>query len=375
MPGESKIRFGMAAVKGVGGGAVEEILRARKDSKFISVEDFAKRVSSSKFNKKAWDSLIKSGGFDQFGDRADLLFNLETIQAFASKVQKEAASGQTDLFGGLPGMAALQPTITMQTSPTQYTSKERLAWERELLGLYISAHPLDEYDAYFAEQTIPLMQMKPDVDGKKMTIGGIVNTVRTIVTKSGSKMAFVAIEDKTGESEIIVFPKLFEQVGAKLQQDAVIRASGKASARDRDGNLGTEAKLIADELVLVSDGELQGYESTGRKMTVPAGRAPVSAYRKQAPKPAAASAPSQPRPPVSAPVIKKLFVHIKNPDNHEALLALKQTCSRFPGVSDVVLVLGSEKASAIKLPFRVDGDGELLGELVKLFGEDCVTLK
>ena len=375
VPGESKIRFGMAAVKGVGGGAVEEILRARKDSKFISVEDFAKRVSSSKFNKKAWDSLIKSGGFDQFGDRADLLFNLETIQAFASKVQKEAASGQTDLFGGLPGMAALQPTITMQTSPTQYTSKERLAWERELLGLYISAHPLDEYDAYFAEQTIPLMQMKPDVDGKKMTIGGIVNTVRTIVTKSGSKMAFVGIEDKTGESEIIVFPKLFEQVGAKLQQDAVIRASGKASARDRDGNLGTEAKLIADELVLVSDGELQGYESTGRKMTVPAGRAPVSAYRKQAPKPAAASAPSQPRPPVSAPVIKKLFVHIKNPDNHEALLALKQTCSRFPGVSDVVLVLGSEKASAIKLPFRVDGDGELLGELVKLFGEDCVTLK
>lgn len=375
VPGENKIRFGMAAVKGVGGGAVEEILRARKDSKFISVEDFAKRVSNSKFNKKAWDSLIKSGGFDQFGDRADLLFNLETIQAFASKVQKEAASGQTDLFGGLPGMAALQPTITMQTSPTQYTSKERLAWERELLGLYISAHPLDEYDAYFAEQTIPLMQMKPDVDGKKMTIGGIVNTVRTIITKSGSKMAFVAIEDKTGESEIIVFPNLFEQVGAKLQQDAVIRASGKASARDRDGNLGTEAKLIADELVLVSDGELQGYESTGRKMTVPAGRAPVSAYRKQAPKPAAASTPSQPRPPVSVPVIKKLFVHIKNPDDHEALLALKQTCSRFPGVSDVVLVLGSEKASAIKLPFRVDGDGELLGELVKLFGEDCVTLK
>ena len=375
VPGESKIRFGMAAVKGVGGGAVEEILRARKDSKFISVEDFAKRVSSSKFNKKAWDSLIKSGGFDQFGDRADLLFNLETIQAFASKVQKEAASGQTDLFGGLPGMAALQPTITMQTSPTQYTSKERLAWERELLGLYISAHPLDEYDAYFAEQTIPLMQMKPDVDGKKMTIGGIVNTVRTIITKSGSKMAFVGIEDKTGESEIIVFPNLFEQVGAKLQQDAVIRASGKASARDRDGNLGTEAKLIADEVVLVSDSELQGYESTGRKMTVPAGRAPVSAYRKQAPKPAANSAPSQPRPPVSAPVIKKLFVHIKNPDNHEALLALKQTCSRFPGVSDVVLVLGSEKASAIKLPFRVDGEGGLLGELVKLFGEDCVTLK
>lgn len=376
VPNENKIRFGMAAVKGVGSGAVEEILRARKEAKFTGVEDFAKRVSNSKFNKKAWDSLIKSGGFDRFGDRADLLFNLETIQAFGSKLQKEAASGQTDLFGDLPGMAALQPTITLQTSPTQYTQKERLTWERELLGLYISAHPLDEYDAYFAEQTIPLANMKPDADGKKLTIGGIVSTVRTIITKSGSKMAFVGIEDKTGESEVIVFPKLYEQIGAKLQQDAVIRASGKASARDRDGNLGTETKLIADELILVSDQELREYESTGRKMTVPAGKAPVSAYRKSA-KPAAASAkaPSQPRPSVSAPVIKKLFVHIKNPDDHEALLALKQTCSRFPGVSDVVLVLGSEKASAIKLPFRVDGAGDLVGELVKLFGEDCVTLK
>lgn len=376
VPNENKIRFGMAAVKGVGSGAVEEILRARKDARFTGVEDFAKRVSNSKFNKKAWDSLIKSGGFDSFGDRADLLFNLETIQAFASKLQKEAASGQTDLFGDMPGMAALQPTITLQASPTQYTSKERLTWERELLGLYISAHPLDEYDAYFAEQTVPLVQMKPDVDGKKMTIGGIVSTVRTIITKSGSKMAFVGLEDKTGESEIIVFPNLYEQVGAKLQQDAVIRASGKASARDRDGNLGTEAKLIADELTLVSDQELKEYESTGRKMTVPAGRAPVSAYRKSA-KPATApsKAPSQSRPPASTPVIKKLYVHIKNPDDHAALLALKQTCSRFPGMSDVVLVLGSEKASAIKLPFRVDGEGELVGELVKLFGEDCVTLK
>src|SRR5690606_18688185 len=130
----------------------------------------------------------------------------------------------TDLFGDLPGMSALQPSITLKPSPTQYTSKERLTWERELLGLYISAHPLDDYDAYFAEQTVPLVQMKPDVDGKKLTIGGIVTTVRTIITKSGSKMAFVGLEDKTGESEVIVFPNLYEQIGAKLQQDAVVRA-------------------------------------------------------------------------------------------------------------------------------------------------------
>ncbi|QHU92285.1 hypothetical protein GWK76_03110 [Candidatus Saccharibacteria bacterium oral taxon 488] len=93
--------------------------------------------------------------------------------------------------------------------------------------------------------------------------------MRTIVTKSGSKMAFVGIEDKFGEGEVIVFPNLYEQVGAKLVQDAVIRVTGKNSARDRDGNLGSESKMIADEIELISDDDLRQYQSTGRKMEAP----------------------------------------------------------------------------------------------------------
>jgi DNA polymerase-3 subunit alpha len=387
VPNENTIRFGMAAVKGVGIGAVEEILRARKEEKFASVEDFAKRVSTSKFNKKAWDSLIKSGGFDQFGDRSDLLFNLETIQAFASKVQKEALSGQTDLFGGMSGLQNIQPTITLQTAPVKYTEKEQLTWERELLGLYISSHPLDHYDAYFEEQTIPLARMKPEIDGKKVTIGGIVTTVRSIVTKSGTKMAFVGLEDKTGEGEVIVFPNLYEQVGAKLVQDAVIRSTGKASARDRDGNLGNEAKLIADEVVIVSDEELRNYESTGRKMEAPKMSAKVKAMRvselrakKTGVTASASTQPSdsqmdKPRPILDIPPVKKLFIHIKDPDDHEGLLQLKRICGNYTGNTDIVLVLGAAKKSAIKLPFKVDGSEGLIGELVKRFGEDCVVLK
>jgi DNA polymerase-3 subunit alpha len=391
VPGENEIRFGMAAIKGVGVGAVEEILRAREDGEFLSVEDFAKRVSTSKFNKKAWDSLIKSGGFDAFGDRSDLLFNLETIQAFASKVQKEALSGQTDLFGNMSENVNIQPTITMQTAPVKYTEKERLTWERELLGLYISAHPLDNYDAYFNEQTIPLSQVRPDVDGKKVTVGGLVSTVRTIITKSGTKMAFLGIEDKTSEGEIIIFPNLYEQVGAKLVQDAVIRATGKISARDRDGNMGDEAKIIADEIVEVADKELREYESTGRKMEAPKMSAKVKAMRvaefkaKQnggsvsapvstMPEEKKAEAP-KPRPIMDIPPVKKLFVHIKDPDDHEALLQLKRICGEFKGNTDIILVLGADKKSAIKLPFRVDGGDDLLGELVKQLGEDCVVLK
>jgi DNA polymerase-3 subunit alpha len=389
VPGQSQIRFGMAAVKGVGVGAVEEVLRAREEGKFLNIEDFAKRVSTSKFNRKAWESLIKSGGFDQFGDRSDLLFNLETIQAFANKVQKEALSGQTDLFGGMGGAASVQPTITMQPAPVKYTDKERLTWERELLGLYISAHPLDNYDAYFNEQTIPLSSMKPEVDGKKAIIGGLVTTVRTIVTKSGTKMAFLGLEDKTSEGEVIVFPNLYEQVGAKLVQDAVIRASGKVSARDRDGNLGDEAKMIADEIVEVTDEELRGYESTGRKMDAPKVSNKVKAMRvaeyRAKKSGGSVSAPAttkpkdnpieKPRPILDIPPVKKLFVHIKEPNDHDILLQLKRVCGEFIGNTDIVLVLGADKKSAIRLPFRVDASDALIGALVKLLGEDCVVLK
>lgn len=381
VPDKKEIRFGMAAVKGVGTGAVEEILRAREEGKFKSVEDFAKRVSTSKFNRKGWESLIKSGGFDSLGDRSDLLFNLENIQAFASKLQKEALSGQTDLFGDLGGSADIHPTVTLQPAPLKHTDRERLTWERELMGLYISSHPLDNYDKYFEEQTIPLSQVTPEVDGKKATIGGLITTVRTIVTKSGSKMAFVGLEDKMGEGEVIVFPNLFEQVGAKLIQDAVIRATGKISARDRDGNLGSDAKMIADEIQFVSDQELESYESTGRKMEKPKLSNRVKAERvasvRKSKESGIANPPSEKTiiMPIEVNSAKKVYVNIKDPDDHEMLLSLKKICSDFPGMSDIIMVLGTEKKSAIKLPFKVEANEVLIGTLVKKIGEDSVVLK
>ena len=393
VPGENKIRFGMAAVKGVGVGAVEEILRARAlDGGFSSIEDFAKKVSTAKFNRKAWESLIKTGAFDAFGDRSHLLFNLDTIQAFASKVQKEAASGQTDLFGLLgDAAAATQPTVTLQPAPSQHSDKERLMWERELMGLYISAHPLDSFETYLREQTQPLSQLKPDYDGREMTLGGIITNVRTIITKSGTRMAFVALEDKFGEGEVIVFPNLYEQVGAKLVQDAVVRVTGKNSARDRDGNLGDESKLIANEIVLIDDTEMARYESTGRVMSTPKMSAAVKKERRakhrgqqtarttQAPSPAArpatAVAQQSSATPAPAPPPQKLYVHIKNPDDHEALAMLKRACKDNPGSVEIILVLGVDKKSAIRLPFQVDDNPQLLATLVEHLGEAAVVLK
>lgn len=393
VPNENKIRFGMSAVKGVGVGAVEEVLRARKEGAFLSVEDFAKRVSTSKFNRKAWESLIKSGAFDDMGDRSDLLFNLDSITAFASKLQKEAASGQTNLFGMLGDDAAsVQSILNLQKAPVKHDDKERLMWERELLGLYISAHPLDRYETYLSEQTQPLTQLVPEYDSRMMTVGGIISTVRTIVTKSGSKMAFVGIEDKFGEGEIIVFPNLYEKVGAKLVQDAVIRVSGKNSARDRDGNLGNESKLIADDIIAITDNDINGYESTGHKMEAPKISSTVKKERREAyrnqkngaslksavkndavkSQPKAYSAPVNVAPEIPA---SKLFVYIKDPNDHSRLVKMKSVCGENAGTTDVVLVLGEKEKSAMRLPFKVDANDNLLSQLKNTLGEECVILK
>ena len=382
VPAAKQIRFGMAAVKGVGVGAVEEIIRARDaDGKFKTVEDFARRVSTSKVNRKGWESLIKSGAFDSLGDRSDLLFNLDGLLGFASKLQKEALSWQVDMFSMLGG-DTLMPSIELKTAPVKYTAKDQLMWERELLGLYISAHPLDNYDAFFEEQTIPLHSCTPQIDGQKVTVGGLITTVRTIVTKSGSKMAFVGMEDKTGESEVIVFPKLYEKLGTALAQDAIVKMTGTINARDRDDKMTDEAKLIADQIDILTDKDLAEYESNGHKMSAPTGRVAVTKKKypsKSKPtKPAVtASAAASPVPVLDVPIEKlpTLYLRVAKPDDHDTLLALKKACSYYPGQSDVVMILGDNKSNAIRLPFRVDAGRNLKDALIKLLGDECVALK
>lgn len=383
VPAAKQVRFGMAAVKGVGVGAVEEIIRAREaDGPFKSVEDFAKRVSTSKVNRKAWESLVKAGAFDALGDRSDLLFNLDTILAFASKLQKEALSGQVDMFAALGG-DKLIPSVELKTSPVKYTNKEQLMWERELLGLYISAHPLDNYDAFFEEQTIPLHACTPQIDGQKVSVGGLVSTVRTIVTKAGTKMAFVGIEDKTSEAELIVFPRLYEQLGDNLQQDAIIKVAGTINARDRDGNMTDEAKIIADEISIVTDKELNEYQSHGRKMAAPKGRAAVK--NKRYPRKSGGGAPAvtaaasaKAAPAITAKPLEKLetvYVKVKNPSDRDLLVSLKKLCSQNPGQNDIIMILGDDKSNAIRLPFRVDAQRNLRAGLAELLGDECVKVK
>ena len=382
------VRFGIAAIKGMGKALAEEVIAERDaNGKFKSVCDFAKRVSGSKFNKKSWESAIKTGCFDSFGDRSDLLYNLEKIQAYGNKMQKDASNGQTDLFGAM-GAAVEIPEVEITPAPTKYSDKEQLMWERDLMGLYISAHPLDKYEAYFQEQTMPISEIKPNIDGATVIVGGIITNVRSLVTKSGSKMAFVKIEDKISEIEVIVFPKTFEQVGAKLVQDAVVKVTGRVNATDRDGNKIDEAKINAEQIDVITDEELQSYESTGVQLKVPTKgvsqkpRNRVSASNVSGVNPSGSGKSSAPATHFSTTASgdaqpikpKKVFVRVMDPSNTSALISLKKACANFPGLSEIILVIGEEK-KAMRMPFKCDPEQKLVEELRNYFGPEGVVVK
>ena len=415
--GQNTIRFGLSGIKSVGKALIEEevIPERDKNGPFISVYDFAKRVNSTKFNKRSWEAAIKTGAFDRFAKRSDLLYNLEAIQAYGAKCQKDVSSGQTDLFGAF-GEAGAIPEPEIKHAPVDTTEKEQLLWERDLLGLYLSAHPLDKYDVYFAEQTHPYAEVKQENDDKLVTLGGIITDVRTILTKSGSKMAFVKIENKTAEQEIVVFPTVYQVAGGKLVQDNIIKVTGRVNAKDKNGNPTTDIKVLAETIEAIPDETLESYQSTGEKLP-----APVAAKRRGNPKyrqfstrvsanasdtsntstasPEASDGNSAPETsssdenttsstPVSGsssastPVTppednrsKRLFCLIKDPNDEKVLSEIRHLCDLHPGFQEIILVIKDENGKKpIRLPFRVDATAELTTPLSNLLGTECVKL-
>ena len=394
--GENTIRFGLSGMKGMGKALVEEVVIPERDANgpFKSVCDFAKRVDSRKFNKKSWEAAIKTGAFDSFGStRSDLLFNLEAIQAYGAKIQKDVGSGQMDLFG-MMGEAGEVPEVEIKPAPVQHPEKEQLLWERDLMGLYLSAHPLDKYDTYFEEQTHPMSLICAENDGKMVVIGGIITGVRTILTKKGDKMAFVKVENKSDETEFIVFPSVFAEHGTKLEVDNVVRVRGKVNARDKEGNISSEVKILAETVELVSDEVLDSYVSTGTKLAAPAlapsggrrGGGKTSAERvynrgggagggKGAPSLAPIDEPRVLKEPPKDPRKERLYLLIEDADDTEILTGIRRLCDLNLGFQEVVLVLkDGETKRPLRMPFKVDANGELLEKLRELIGEEKVKV-
>ena len=358
VPGdELQIRFGMVAIKNVGAGAVEEILRAREaGGAFTDLTDFLSRVDVHIANRKALESLIKAGAFDRFADRSTLLHNLDTVMAYASKLAKQALSGQTDLFGALVDTTAVaKPTLMLQPASTVYNSRDQLLWERELLGLYLSQHPLQAFSNLLAEQTMPLNMLEPGHDGKSVIIGGNITAVREITTKNGQKMAFVKLEDEFGEIELILFPSIMQQTLGLWQRDKVVIVRGKVNAKDRDGNLQSELKIMADDAREVTHEQAVGYQPTGKKQTTP----------KTKLKPAQSVTDSS----SIQKTMDRIYIRLQHSEDSNLLLSLKQVIDDSPGDSEVVLVLGDDNAKQIvRLPSRIRNDQSSLEKLQLLVG-------
>ena len=387
--GERTIRFGLSGIKNMGKALVEEYVIPERDQNgpFKSICDFAARINSTKFNKKSWEAAIKTGAFDRFGERSDLLFNLESIQAYGAKRQKDAASGQTDLFGAM-GDAGSVPEPDIKPAPTKYSEKEQLLWERDLMGLYISSHPLDRYDTYFDEQTHSYDLVTLENDEKQLSIGGIISSVRTILTKSGTRMAFVKLENKVAEQEIIVFPNLYEEVGAKLIQDNVVKVVGRVNARDKEGNPTTEIKILADSIEIIPDEVLENYQSTGKKLPLPASPAPRTRRSRATSVGDGRSYHASNSQPVNEEPVRRvitppkdhrserLYVLIEDPKNTEVLSEIRHLCELNPGVQEIILVLQDKQGKRpLRLPFRVDINDELTTPLISLLGETHVKVK
>jgi DNA polymerase-3 subunit alpha len=386
-----QIRFGLSAVKNVGTGPIEAILAARQEGgPFTSVEDFAKRVSARDCNKKVWESMAKCGGFDSLtkGDRSLLLNNLDLVTSYAAKAQKNALSGQIDIFGSL-GADEDQPALRLDPPPQPTPAREQLAWERELLGLYLSHHPLDDYNAYLADTCQPIGTITPEADGKIARVGGLITTVRKITTKNGAVMAFVGIEDKTGITELIVFPKAYEKSPQVYELDNVIAAQGKVSARDREGRLTGEPKVMVDSAKIIDYDLAKAHKplraASASSKTTTSRDASLSVAK---PAPASPPAPAMSAKDTIASIINPggvtrsapgakttgaLILKLADLTNDQLLHDIKKILSAHSGQAEAFVLLGSESPKKLRLPFKVAISDDLLAQLSALVGEGQVT--
>jgi DNA polymerase-3 subunit alpha len=376
---KATIRFGMDAIKNVGSGAVDEIIRAREsEGHFDALEDFICNVNTRQANRKAVESLIKAGAFDRFGDRSTLLHNIDTIMAYGQRLAKERASGQTDLFGNVidDGLGS-KPTLKLDMPPAKLNPRELLGWERELLGLYLSQQPLEAFSVILAEQTTPLNTLKKEFDGKPVVVGGLVTDMREILTKKGQKMAFVKIEDERGEVELILFPSTYQTTIGLWERDRVVIVRGKINAKDREGNPTDELKILVDDGREVTHEQAAAYQQTGRKQ-----REIKVAKRKGSVLKTAVAAAKAERTDASivadAPLDRpsRVYIRLMKSDDSALLQSLKMTIDECAGESEVVLVLGPDTAKqAIKLPGRMDCAETNVTRLRELVGHSNVVLQ
>ena len=235
----AKIRFGLYTIKNLGTDIADAIIGERKNppaggGKFKSIADFLDRIKHKNLNKKSMEALIKSGSFDELGERGSLLSNLEDMLLYNHETGKQSQN-QTSLFGGVAEVKL--PEFKLKSAP-EATMAEKLLWEKELLGLYVSGHPLDRLRDKLESRNMNIRKIKEEVgSGLTVTIAGIIETARQVITKNNERMAFLKIEDLTGSIEAVAFPSIFKESIDILVPEKCIALSGKVSLRSGEKSI------------------------------------------------------------------------------------------------------------------------------------------
>ena len=240
---DGAIRFGLAAVRNVGENAIVSMERVRAEGgKFRSLVDFCARVDMRAVNKRALESLIKCGAFDSIGtERNQLLASLDAAMQDAARRQRDVLSGQGGLFGEETMEEVQQIAVSADVPPS--TARERLTWEKEATGFYITGHPLDDYsDTLSALLSIGEIPNTVRKDRQLVRIGGILTSTKRFTTKKGDTMLFAELEDFSGKIEVTVFPRVFYAHVSALEPDAIIVVEGRVDTT------GEEPKLLAEEI-------------------------------------------------------------------------------------------------------------------------------
>jgi DNA polymerase-3 subunit alpha len=256
------IRFGLLAVKNVGEGAIQSIIDARDEGgPFKSLADLCTRVDLRLCNRKVLESLAKVGALDELGHPAQVLLGLDDALATGQAAQRDRISGQTSLFemGGDELTILERPLPVVPETPM----RERLRWEKELLGLYLSGHPMGEVAnaiSAYAQTYSGDLRSDPSLDGQRVVIGGIVTGVRMVLTKAKSTMLFAALEDLQGTLEVVVFPRTYEQTMALWREGTILLIAGKVDHR------GEEVSLLADAVWDWDEAAARGPEAFAREV-------------------------------------------------------------------------------------------------------------
>ncbi|MDD9265918.1 DNA polymerase III subunit alpha [Paenibacillus sp. GCM10023248] len=376
-PQAGAIRFGLAAIKNVGTQAIDAILSERRQSPFESLLDFCRRVDLRICNKRVVESLIQGGAFDSLGThhRAQLMAILDETIASATKWRKERDDLQLHLFGFVeePNWEVEVPNI-----PVMPQSKQ-LELEKELLGMYISGHPLDAYSQLLSEMdAAPLHQLAELPDNSEVLVAGMILSNKTIVTKKGQPMAFMELEDRIDKVEVVLFPETWKQAAPLVQKGRLVLVRAKLQLQDED-----PPKLLAEQLAPLDDpaavqrlrrqpraaAASGGARSSGagaRTASPPAGRRGVRA---------GAAQPAREAPAAEKP--QRVFVKIPaDSEQPDKLLQLKALLKLHKGPLAVALFYeSSNKLLALSDQYLVDPSKDLIRMIETIMGKDSVRVK